>query len=91
MNHERKFPSMFEPIHGSAPDIAGQGKANPLATVWSASQMLEFFGHKEWAERLIDIIEEMLVDKTVVTPDLGGTATTGEVGDEVVRRLVGVV
>ena len=87
LNPERKFPSMFEPIHGSAPDIAGQGKANPLATVWSASQMLEFFGHKEWADRLIDIIEEMLVEKTVLTPDLGGTATTDQVGDEVVRRL----
>lgn len=63
LNPERKFPSMFEPIHGSAPDIAGQGKANPFATVWSVSQMLEFFGYKEWAERLIDIIEEMLVEK----------------------------
>ena len=88
LNPERTFPSMFEPIHGSAPDIAGQGKANPLATVWSASQMLEFFGHKECADRLIDIIEEMLVEKSVLTPDLGGTATTAEVGDEVVRRLL---
>lgn len=87
LNPERTFPSMFEPIHGSAPDIAGQGKANPLATVWSASQMLEFFGHQEWADRLIDIIEEMLVEKAVLTPDLGGTATTEQVGDEVVRRL----
>ena len=48
LNPERKFPSMFEPIHGSAPDIAGEGKANPLATVWSASQMLEFFGVKDF-------------------------------------------
>lgn len=87
LNPERKYPSMFEPIHGSAPDIAGQGKADPLATVWSASQMLEFFGHQEWADRLIDIIEEILVEKKVLTPDLGGTATTSEVGDEVVRKL----
>lgn len=87
LNPERKFPSMFEPIHGSAPDIAGQGKANPLATVWSASQMLEFFGHQRWANRLIDIIEEMLVEKTCLTPDLGGSATTSEVGDEVLRKL----
>lgn len=79
---------MREPIHGSAPDIAGQGKANPLATVWSASQMLEFFGHKEWADRLIRIIEEMLVAKTALTPDLGGTAKTFQVGDQVVRRLL---
>ena len=87
LNPERTYPSMFEPIHGSAPDIAGQGKANPLATVWSASQMLEFFGHQEWADRLIDIIEEMLVEKKVLTADLGGSATTAQVGDEVVRKL----
>ena len=87
LNPERTFPSMFEPIHGSAPDIAGQGKANPMATVWSVSQMLEFFDHKEWADRLLDIIEEMLVEKKVLTGDLGGTATTSEVGDEVVRKL----
>ncbi len=87
LNPERKFPSMFEPIHGSAPDIAGQGKANPLATVWSASQMLEFFGHQKWADRLISIIEEMLVEKKYLTPDLGGSAATSEVGDEVLRKL----
>ncbi len=87
LNPERTYPSMFEPIHGSAPDIAGQGKANPLATVWSASQMLEFFGHQKWADRLIEIIEEMLVEKTVLTSDLGGGATTKQVGDEVVRKL----
>ena len=87
LNPERKFPSMFEPIHGSAPDIAGQQKANPLATVWSASQMLEFFGYQKWADRLIDIIEEILTEGKCLTPDLGGTAKTGEVGDEVVRKL----
>jgi len=87
LNPERIYPSMFEPIHGSAPDIAGQGKANPMATVWSVSQMLEFFGHKEWADRLLDIIEEMLIEKKVLTSDLGGMATTSEVGDEVVRKL----
>ena len=87
LNPERKYPSMFEPIHGSAPDIAGKGLANPLATVWSASQMLDFFGENAWGARLIDVIEDMLVEKTCLTPDLGGTATTSEVGDEVVRRL----
>ena len=87
LNPERTFPSMFEPIHGSAPDIAGQGKADPLATVWSVSQMLEFFGYEKWAKRVLDIIEEMLVEKAVLTPDLGGTASTAQVGDEVVRKL----
>lgn len=87
LNPERKFPSMFEPIHGSAPDIAGTGKANPLATVWSASQMLDFFGYTNWGERLIHYIEEVLVEKNVLTPDLGGMATTSEVGDEIVRKM----
>ena len=87
LNPERQYPSMFEPIHGSAPDIAGEGKANPLATVWSASQMLEFFGHKAWADRLIDIIEELMVEAKALTPDMGGTAKTSEVGDAVVAKL----
>lgn len=87
LNPERSFPSMFEPIHGSAPDIAGKGIANPLATVWSASQLLDFFGHEEWGKKLIDLIEELLVEGSTLTPDLGGSATTSEVGDEIVRRL----
>jgi len=87
LNPERRFPSMFEPIHGSAPDIAGMGKANPLATVWSASQMLDFFGREDLGKLLIDIIEEMLCEKKVLTADLGGSSSTGEVGDEVIRKL----
>ena len=87
LNPERKFPSMFEPIHGSAPDIAGKGIANPLATFWSVSQMLDHFGKTEWAARVLDVIEEMLVEKRVLTPDLGGSASTAEVGCEVIRKL----
>ena len=87
LNPERKFPSMFEPIHGSAPDIAGKGIANPLATVWSASQLLDFFGHEDWGKKLIDLIEELLVEGKVLTPDLGGSASTSQVGDEIVRRI----
>ena len=87
LNPERKYPSMFEPIHGSAPDIAGQQISNPLATVWSAAQMLEFFGYTQWSDRLISIIEELLVENTTLTPDLGGTATTSQVGDAVVEKL----
>ena len=87
LNPERKFPSMFEPIHGSAPDIAGKGIANPLATVWSASQLLDFFSHEDWGKRLIDSIETVLTEKKVLTPDLDGTATTQEVGDEIVKVL----
>lgn len=87
LNPDRTFPSMFEPIHGSAPDIAGQGKANPLATVWSVSQMLDFFGHEDLGKMLIDVIEEILIERKVLTPDLGGSATTKEVGDEVIRKI----
>ena len=87
LNPERKYPSMFEPIHGSAPDIAGQQKSDPLATVWSAAQMLEFFGYAQWSDKLIAIIEELLVEKKTLTPDLGGTATTSQVGDAVVEKL----
>lgn len=87
LNPEREFPSMFEPIHGSAPDIAGNGMANPLATVWSASQMLDFFGHSDWGKKLIDCIEKALTEGDELTPDLGGKATTKEVGDLIVEKL----
>lgn len=87
LNPERNFPSMFEPIHGSAPDIAGQGKANPLATVWSASQMLDFFGYADLGKMLIDCIEEVLTENTTLTPDLGGSATTSQVGDAIIEKI----
>ena len=87
INPERTFPSMFEPIHGSAPDIAGTGKANPLATVWSASQMLDFLGYKNWGKQLIACIEAILIEKRILTPDLGGNNTTQEVGSEIIRLL----
>ena len=82
---------MFEPIHGSAPDIAGQGKANPLATVWSASQLLDFLGYEAWGRKLIECIEEMLCEKKVLTADLGGCHSTAQVGDEVIKKLSGRV
>ena len=87
LNPEKKYPSMFEPIHGSAPDIAGQNKANPLASVWAVSQMLDFFGEEEWGAKLINVIEEILTEGRVLTEDLGGSAGTSEVGDEVVEKL----
>lgn len=87
LNPEKKFPSMFEPIHGSAPDIAGQGIANPMASVWAASQMLDFFGHEDWGKKVLDAIEDVLVDGNVKTPDLGGSASTSQVGDAIVAKL----
>ena len=87
LNPERRFPSMFEPIHGSAPDIAGKGLANPLATIWSAAQMLEFFGYKRWSDKVLGVIAKMLKEKIALTPDMGGKATTAECGSAAVRLL----
>lgn len=78
---------MFEPIHGSASDIAGTGIANPLASIWSISQMLDFFGHEEWGKVVLNAIEQVMVQKKCLTPDMGGAARTDEVGDEVVSLL----
>ena len=87
LNPERRYPSMFEAIHGSAPDIAGQNIANPLASIWTAGQMLDFFGYEDWGTKIVDSIEQMLVSKKALTPDLGGSASTTECGDEMVRIL----
>ena len=87
LNPEGKFPSMFEPIHGSAPDIAGKGLSNPLAAIWSVAQMLDFFGREDLGQKIIAAIETLLTEKQVLTPDLGGTSTTSEVGDAVVAIL----
>jgi tartrate dehydrogenase/decarboxylase/D-malate dehydrogenase len=87
INPERTFPSMFEPVHGSAPDIAGRGIANPLAAIWSASQMLDFLGYAQLAENVLAAIETLLEEQAVLTPDLGGTASTGEVGNRVAEIL----
>ncbi len=86
LNPERKFPSMFEPIHGSAFDITGKGVANPVATFWTASMMLEHLGETKAAARLMKAIEAVTADK-VFTPDLGGTARTADVTRAVVAAL----
>lgn len=87
LNPERTYPSMFEPIHGSAPDIAGQGKANPMATIWAASQLLDFLDYEEYGAKVIQAIENTLVEGRVLTPELGGQAVTEQVGDEVCEQL----
>jgi len=87
LNPERAFPSMFEPIHGSAPDIAGQGKANPIGSLWSTAMMLEHLGHGDWAAALMKAIERVLAARAVRTPDLGGVSTTEEMGDAVLAAL----
>jgi tartrate dehydrogenase/decarboxylase/D-malate dehydrogenase len=86
LNPERKFPSMFEPIHGSAFDIAGQGIANPIATFWTASMMLEHLGEAKAAARLMQAIEAVTARK-IFTPDLGGAARTRDVTQAVLAAL----
>ena len=88
INPERRYPSMFEPVHGSAPDIAGQGIANPIAAIWAASMMLDHLGHPEEARLVMGAIEAVTSDGTVLTPDLGGSATTRELADSVRARVV---
>lgn len=83
---ERRFPSMFEPIHGSAFDITGKGIANPVASFWTAAQMLEHLGEAEAAGRLMRAVEQVTA-AGILTPDVGGTATTKEVTDAVVDAI----
>ena len=85
---ERRFPSMFEPIHGSAFDITGKGIANPVATFWTACQMLEHLGEAAPADRLIKAVEDVCA-AGIMTPDVGGKATTREVTDAVIASIRG--
>ncbi|MFK7889423.1 MAG: tartrate dehydrogenase [Granulosicoccus sp.] len=85
---QRRFPSMFEPIHGSAFDIAGKGVANPVATFWTAAQMLEHLNEHDAADRLMQAVERVCQDG-IMTPDIGGTATTEEVTEAVIEAIRG--
>ena len=80
INPEKVFPSMFEPVHGSAPDIAGKGIANPIAQIWTGAMMLEHLGHPDAAAAVVSTIERVVDEGMVLTRDLGGKAGTAEVG-----------
>ena len=86
LDPERRYPSLFEPIHGSAPDIAGQGIANPAGAIWAASLMLEHLGHIETGERVLQALEDTIASG-ICTRDLGGTANTQEMTDAVIANL----
>ena len=89
LNPERTYPSMFEPIHGSAFDITGRGIANPVGTFWTATMMLEHLGEPAAADRLMRAIERVTADPGLHTPDLGGRATTRMVTDAVIAAIRG--
>ncbi len=87
LNPERRHPSMFEPVHGSAPDIAGKGRANPIGAIWSAALMLRHLGDGDRAARIEAAIDRVTAARAVLTADLGGQAGTAQVGDAVAAAL----
>jgi tartrate dehydrogenase/decarboxylase/D-malate dehydrogenase len=87
LNPEKTFPSMFEPVHGSAPDIAGKGIANPIGQIWSGAMMLRHLGQPEAADAIEAAVTAVLAEQDVRTPDIGGNATTKQMG-EVIAALV---
>src|SRR2546427_485674 len=87
INPEKEYPSMFEPVHGSAPDIAGKGIANPVAQIWTGAMMLEHLGHADAAGAVVAAIERLVEDGKTRTRDLGGRASTSEVGQAIAGLL----
>jgi tartrate dehydrogenase/decarboxylase/D-malate dehydrogenase len=87
INPDGTFPSLFEPVHGSAPDIAGKGIANPIGQVWSGAMMLDHLGHADAAACILDAIEKVLADPASRTADLGGQATTEQCGRAIVEAI----
>lgn len=88
INPEKRFPSMFEPVHGSAPDIAGKGLANPIGTIWAGSMMLDFLGEEEAARLVMEAILKTVVEQKKLTRDLGGSASTSEVTEEICKNIL---
>jgi tartrate dehydrogenase/decarboxylase/D-malate dehydrogenase len=87
LNPSKAFPSMFEPVHGSAPDIAGRGVANPMATMLAGAMMLDFLGHPEAGKLLETSVLGVLAEAQTLTPDIGGAGTTASVGAAVAARI----
>ncbi|MCS6876911.1 MAG: tartrate dehydrogenase [Geminicoccaceae bacterium] len=87
LNPEREYPSMFEPVHGSAPDIAGKRIANPIGQIWSGALMLDHLGHGDAARAIVGAIERVLASGRVLTPDMGGEASTEELGKAIESEI----
>jgi tartrate dehydrogenase/decarboxylase/D-malate dehydrogenase len=88
INPERCYPSLFEPVHGSAPDIAGKGIANPIAAIWAAAMMLDHLGHEDVGALLMESVESVTEEGATLTPDLGGAATTTQMGEAIRARML---
>jgi len=86
ININGKYPSMFEPVHGSAPDIYGKGIANPIGQIWTAKMMLDHFGERELGKQLLNVVEDV-TNNGIKTCDIGGTSSTVEVADAICSRL----
>jgi tartrate dehydrogenase/decarboxylase/D-malate dehydrogenase len=87
INPEKEFPSMFEPVHGSAPDIAGKGLANPIAQIWTGAMMLDHLGHEDAGRAVVAAIEKLVGEGKTLTRDLGGKASTKEVGEAIASLI----
>jgi tartrate dehydrogenase/decarboxylase/D-malate dehydrogenase len=87
INPEKDYPSMFEPVHGSAPDIAGQALANPIAQIWTGAMMLDQLGHADAASAVVGALETVVQEGKVLTRDLGGMASTSDVGKTIAELL----
>ena len=87
INPEKEYPSMFEPVHGSAPDIAGKNIANPIAQIWTGAMMLDHLGHPDAAKAVVGAIEKVVEESKTVTRDLGGKAGTTEAAEAVAALL----
>ena len=92
INPEGKFPSLFEPVHGSAPDIYGKGIANPVGAIWAGQMMLEHFGFKQGADAVLKAVENVLArsEDAVVTADMGGNGTTASFGEAIEKEILGM-
>jgi tartrate dehydrogenase/decarboxylase/D-malate dehydrogenase len=87
LNPEKEFPSMFEPVHGSAPDIAGKGIANPVGQIWSGAMMLRHLGAAEAANAVENAIAQVLAKSQARTPDIGGSASTKDLGEAIAAAV----
>ena len=90
INPTGQFPSLFEPVHGSAPDIAGKGIANPVGMIWAGQMMLEHFGYKKASAAVLKAVENVLAksEETVVTADMGGSGTTASFGEAIEKEIL---